>query len=162
MYGYAYLYIYISLISHVDASGQYMDSQYDSLWESPSAMLCLLMGLAQSCISLLKVITWPVLWDLIVMGLDLPTSFGVRTICPGGLHVRTNSLLRLASVAHSFPAAEGSVKKSQCDMFLLLSLAQRQSAPSCVGSRRCASCADLSRPGKGSSTLRLFSLRIPL
>lgn len=44
------------------------------------AMFCLLMGLVQSCILLQEVITWPVLWELIVMGLDF-TYFFWRLCC---------------------------------------------------------------------------------
>lgn len=64
------------------SQGLDVDSQCDNLWESPLPVIfCLLMGLAQGCILLQKVITWPVLWELIVMGLDFAIFFIWRLCC---------------------------------------------------------------------------------
>ena len=63
-----------------------------------------------------------VLWELIVMGLD----FTYFSCVVGPLHLQAgaNSLPRLASAVHKFPAPEGNVKKCQCNTFILSSLAQ--------------------------------------
>lgn len=129
-------YIYITQIFHVTTSGQHTDSQYNNLWESPlPAIFCLLMGLAD--------------WHFTAESNQVACAVGSNSNGFGLYLLQLAFVLSVLAVSKPGPTVycdwqvsrihflhqRESVRESQCDRFLLSSLAQHRSAPLRIVSR---------------------------